>query len=203
MSKVQAFKAAARWDVAELSSLLHRQPELAKATDALGYGLLHRVALAEPRKLGRPAEDAVAAADLLLRAGADLEAVRLIPDDGELFPATPLWCATAWGRNRPLVEDLLRRGAKADWCLWAAVSGSDLALLSTLLGAKPALDLKTEGETPFFYAVRLRRFEAARLLAEAGADVVAPNRAGETPLDLAHRRRYPRDFLNWLSEAGA
>lgn len=36
MSKLQAFKAAARWDVAELSILLHRQPELTKATDHLG-----------------------------------------------------------------------------------------------------------------------------------------------------------------------
>jgi hypothetical protein len=137
MSKVLAFKAAARWDGPELSILLERQPWLAKATDQLGYTLLHRVAITEARKLDCPAEDAVAVATLLLAVGADLEAVRMIPDDGEPFPATPLWCATAWGRNLPLVKDFLRRGAKADWCLWAAVHNADLSLLSTLIGIHP------------------------------------------------------------------
>jgi ankyrin repeat protein len=202
MGAASAFQLAARWNLGELTILLEREPLLAQASDKLGYTLLHRVALAKTRKLGRPAEDAVAVANLLLAAGADLEAVRLIPDDGELFPATPLWCATAWGRNLPLVENFLRRGAKADWCLWAAVSSSDLPLLAMLLGVKPVLEHKIDGETPFFYAVRLRRFEAARMLAEVGADRDTRNRDGETPSELARRRGYPKALLNWLSGTG-
>lgn len=201
-SKAAAFKAAARWDMAELAVLLERQPSLARAIDHLGYTLLHRVALAEARKLGRPPEDAVAVAGMILAAGADLEAVRMIRDDGEVFPATAVWCATAWGRNPPLVMDFLRRGARADWCLWAAVSSSDFPLLSMLLGAKPALENRVDGETPFFYAVRLRRFEAARRLAEAGSNLDSRNRDGETPFELARRRGYPKAILDWLSGAG-
>jgi ankyrin repeat protein len=197
--RARAFKAAATWDLAGLAALLAGQPDLARAKDRIGYTLLHRAAMAQPVKLGRLPEDGVAVASVLLDAGAGLEAVRPIPDDGEIFAATPLWCATAFRRNRPLARDFLRRGAKADACLWAAVFGGDADLLSALLGVRPSLDLTADGETPFFYAVRLRRFAAARQLAEAGADPSRPNRAGETPLELARRRRYPKPILAWLA----
>jgi ankyrin repeat protein len=82
------------------------------------------------------------------------------------------------------------------------VFSADLPILSALLRAEPNLELKVDGETPFAYAVRLRRFEAARLLAEAGADLSSPNRAGETPLQLACRRGYPKAVLNWLNGVG-
>jgi ankyrin repeat protein len=109
-----------------------------------------------------------------------------------------VWCAASWGANLPLVTDLVRRGAKTDNCLFAAVYGKDIRILEQVLRAKPFLDPVNEDETPFFYAVRLKRLEAARMLAEAGADVRKPNGSGETPLQMAKRRGHPRKVIAWL-----
>jgi catechol 2,3-dioxygenase-like lactoylglutathione lyase family enzyme len=198
--KAAAFKAAAAWDLPALEAAVRAEPGLVRQVDKAGYTLLHRTALANAGKLGRPPENALALADFLLGQGADLEAVKTISDDGELFPATPVWCAASWGANLPLVTDLIRRGAKTDNCLFAAVYGKDIGILAQVLTAKPFLDPVAQDETPFFYAVRLKRLEAARMLAEAGADVSKPNGSGETPLQMARRRGYARHIIGWLED---
>jgi ankyrin repeat protein len=195
----EVFRAAAQWDAPALQRAVRADPNLVRQIDKAGYTLLHRASLADAEKLGRRPHEALAITDLLLDAGADLEAVKLIPDDGELFAATPVWCAASWGKNLPLVTNFVRRGAKTDNCLFAAVFGKDVRILEQVLAAKPFLDPVADGETPFFYAVRVRRLEAAGMLAEAGADIRKPNLAGETPLGLARRRRYPRKVIDWLA----
>jgi ankyrin repeat protein len=78
------------------------------------------------------------------------------------------------------------------------VFGHDIRILEQVLSARPFLDPIVGGETPFFYAVRTRRLDAARLLAAAGANPGKPNKTGETPLELALRRHYPRAVIDWL-----
>ena len=65
--------------------------------------------------------------ETLLRAGIPIDAVQSINDDGEVFPATALWYALAWGRNRGLASFLLKAGADPNRCMFALVYADDLA----------------------------------------------------------------------------
>ena len=85
----------------------------------------------------------------MLDGGAGLETAVPMDEDEEDFRATPLWYAVSRGENLPLVRFLLKRGADASYSLWAAVWRDDAVLCRDLLGAKPRLNLKAHGETPF------------------------------------------------------
>ena len=88
-------------------------------------------------------------------------------DEGE-FRATPRWYAVSRGENLPLVRFLLGRGADASYSLWAAVWRDDPVLCRELLNANPRLNLRAHGETPIFYAARLKRLKTLDL-SETGA----------------------------------
>lgn len=118
--------------------------------------------------LGEP--NGIKTVTVLLKAGANLEIeVPMGEDEGD-FRATPLWYAAARGENLPLVRFLLKNGADARYSLWAVVWLDDDALCRQLLKSKPRLNLRAHGETPIFYAARLRRLKTLVLLIEAGAD---------------------------------
>jgi ankyrin repeat protein len=120
--------------------------------------------------------------------------------DEDDFRATPLWYAVARGENRPLVRFLLKRGADASTSLWAAVWRDDAALCRELLKTKPRLNLVAHGETPIFYAARLQRLKALRLLIDAGADPGIRDPRGRDALDIARARRLPKDLIERLEE---
>lgn len=57
-------------------------------------------------------------------------------------------------------------------------------------GASPDLATK-DGTTPLFKAVANRVVPMAELLLDAGADPARPGKKGETPLELAERKKLP------------
>jgi hypothetical protein len=131
-------------------------------------------------------------------AGADLEhAVPMDEDEGD-FRATPLWYALARGENFPLVEFLLRRGANASYSLWTAVWRDDNLVCRALLKSKPELNLKAHGETPIFYAARLKRLATLVLLIDAGADPSIPDSIGRDSVAIARERKQPQEIIEQM-----
>ena len=141
-----------------------RTGALARAVDERGRTALHRCARTNGEKDGRDVADSLLVAKTLLAAGADVNAVHDIPDEGGSFKATPLWYAVAWGRNPRLVKLLLRAGATPKRCLWACVWADDLEMAKTLVKAGAPLDEVSGGETPLAYAVRTKKAAFLRLL---------------------------------------
>jgi ankyrin repeat protein len=122
-----------------------------------------------------------------------------MPEDEGEFRANPLWYAASRGRNLPLVRFLLKQGADPSYSLWTAVFSNDAALMRALLAAKPRLNLVAHGETPIFYAARLRRLNVLPLLIEAGADPSIKDPQGRDAVDIARARRLPKDIVERLA----
>jgi len=198
-SKTAVFNAAKAWDAAAVRVLLASSPSLARATDQKGRTALHLACAVKPddRALNEPAGAETAAA--LLGAGADLEAGAAMGEDEGDFRATPLWFAVARGENLPLARFLLERGADASTSLWAAVWRDDAAMCRELLESRPRLDLRAHGETPIFYAARLRRLKTLDLLIEAGADPSVEDDRGRDAIAIAQARRVPKDLIDRLT----
>lgn len=195
-SRTALFNAASMWDWPNVAALLAAAPELVAATDPQGHTALHRACAVKPGNGSTLLEaDGIRTVTTLLEAGADLEqAVPMDEEEGD-FRATPLWYAVARGENFPLVKFLLRRGANASYSLWAAVWRDDARVLSALLKSKPELDLKAEGETPIFYAARLKRLATLTLLIDAGADPSIPDPAGRDSIEIARQRKLPKEII--------
>ena len=96
---------------------------------------------------------------------------------------------------------LLRRGADASPALWAVVWRDDAATCRALLAARPRLDGVAEGETPIFYAARLRRLKTLALLIDAGADPSIPDARGRDAVAIAKARRLPATLVERLAAA--
>jgi ankyrin repeat protein len=84
--------------------------------------------------------------------------------------------------------------------LWATVWRDDAVLCRELLKAKPRLDLRAHGETPIFYAARLKRLKTLDLLIEAGADPTIADYHGRDAVEIARARRLPKSFIDRLSD---
>jgi uncharacterized protein len=134
----------------------------------------------------------------LLRAGADLEAEGLREEDEGDFRATPLWFAVARGQNMPLIKFLLRHGADPSYSLWAVVWQDDDVVCRELLTGKTRLNLRAHGETPMFYAARLKRLKTLALLVEAGADPTIRDKQGRDAIDIARARQLPKALIERL-----
>jgi ankyrin repeat protein len=135
----------------------------------------------------------------LLDAGAVLETAA--PADEGDHRSTPLWFAVAWGENLPLVQMLLKLGADPSYSLWAVVWRDDDVFCRELLMKNPRLDLRAHGETPIFYAARLKRLKTLDLLIEAGADPTIADDKGRDAIDIARARRLPKNLIDRLVDA--
>ncbi|CCE07120.1 hypothetical protein BRAS3843_1970004 [Bradyrhizobium sp. STM 3843] len=201
-SKSALFEAAKRWDAVSVAALTKAAPEFVRATDPKGRTALHVACAVKPAEgLGEP--DGIKTVTALLKAGADLEAHVPMPEEEGDFRANPVWYAACRGENVPLVRFLLKRGGDPSYSLWAAVWRDSADMLRTLLAAKPRLNLRAHGETPIFYAARLRRLKTLELLIKAGADPSIKDDRGRDALEIAKARRLPEDVTTRLERLRA
>jgi ankyrin repeat protein len=200
-SKTALFNAVKLWDVPAVEALLGVSPTLAQATDSKGRTALHLACSVKPsnRAIGEP--DGLRTVAALLKAGAGLEAEAPMDEDEGDFRATPLWYAVARGENLPLVQFLLRLGADPSYSLWAVVWRDDDVVCHELLKNRPRLDLRAHGETPIFYAARLKRLKTLDLLIEAGANPAIVDDKGRDALDIARARRLPKNLIDRLADS--
>jgi hypothetical protein len=198
-SKTSLFAAARIWDEPAVTEILTAAPGLVTATDSRGRTALHLACAVKPGSSTQLAEpNGIKTVATLLKAGADIEsAVPMGEDEGD-FRATPLWYVVSRGENLPLAEFLLQREAKASYSLWAAVWRDDDVLCRVLLKFKPELDLRAHGETPIFYAARLKRLKTLNLLIEAGANASIADFGGRDAVDIARARRLPGEIIERL-----
>jgi uncharacterized protein len=195
-SRKALFDAARIWDADGIKRLLAAAPELASARDPKGIMAIHIACRQKPASAGLREQNGIATIGALLDAGTPLEAAVILDD----FQATPVWYAVAHGRNLPLVRFLLKRGADASNCLWAAVWNDDAPTMRAILQTKPHLNELGEGETALFYAARLRRLKALDLLIDAGADPWVVDAKRRTAIDIARQRRIPNVFIKRMQK---
>jgi ankyrin repeat protein len=200
-SKTALFDAAKRWDIAAVKTILMAAPALVDASDARGRRALHVACAVKPDDGMLSEANGIKTVAALLEGGAGLEIEVPMDEDEGGFRATPLWYAVARGENLPLVRFLLKHGADASYSLWAAVWRDDDALCRQLLKAKPRLNLRAHGETPIFYAARLKRLKTLDLLIKAGADPRIKDHRGRDAADIARARHLPKDFIRRLTSA--
>jgi ankyrin repeat protein len=201
-SKTAFFDAAREWRAAEVAAMARERPELVAARDDRERTALHVCARREVTN-ATDVKAALATAKALVAAGADVNAIYVIPDDGDQFPATALWQALAWGRNRALGAYLLKRGSDPNHCLFALVWADDLESAKLVRRYGAELDELGHGETPLIYAVRHQRIGFAAWLLRQGCDVNVRDRRGFTALHHAVRKRLPSSTLRLLARRGA
>jgi ankyrin repeat protein len=194
-SKTARFDAAKRWEAGAVRVIVGAVPALAKATDPKGRTALHLACAVDPKSGNLGEKNGTKTVAALLAHGADLEAFVPMPADEGDFRANPLWYAVSRGRNLPLVRFLLKQGADASYSLWSVVFQNDAVMCRELLAAKPRLNLVAHGETPIFYAARLKRLKVLPLLIEAGADPTIKDPKGRDAVDIARARRLPKDMV--------
>lgn len=198
-TKTALFEAARRWEAGAVRVIATAMPSLAQATDPKGRTALHVACAVDPRTASLGEKDGTRTAAALLAVGAALEAFVPMPADEGDFRANPLWYAASRGRNLPLVRFLLKQGADPSYSLWTAVFQNDAPLMRVLLAAKPRLNLVAHGETPIFYAARLKRLNVLPLLIEAGADPAIRDPKGRDAVDIARARRLPKPLIERLA----
>jgi ankyrin repeat protein len=201
-SKTAFFEAAREWRAADVAAMAREVPELVAARDNSGRAALHVCSRRQPKDVAER-KRALATARALVAAGADVKAIHEIPDDGELFPATALWHALVWGRNRPLGAYLLAHGSDPNHCLFGLVWNDDLVAAKLVRRYGAELDEFGHGETPLIYAARHQRVRFAEWLLRQGADATLRDRRGFTALHHAVRRRLPSSMLRLLARSGA
>ncbi|WGS53773.1 ankyrin repeat domain-containing protein [Paraburkholderia sp. D15] len=202
-SKSSLFAAATNWNHAAVTAIVADAPGLLDASDPKGRNALHLACAVTPGGVHLGESHGLKTVSALLEAGSDLECVVPMDEDEGDFRATPLWYAVARGENLALVKFLIKRGANASYSLWAAVWRDDENLCRVLLGAQPELDLRAHGETPLFYAARLKRLKTLELLIEAGANASITDFKGRDAVDIARARRLPKQLIERLESLKA
>src|SRR5215211_936752 len=79
----------------------------------------------------------------------------------------------------------------------------DATLMRALLATKPRLNLRAHGETPIFYAARLKRLQTLELLIAAGADPTIQDDRGRDAVNIAKARRLPKPIIARLEQLRA
>jgi len=125
--------------------------------------------------------------------GADLH--DYVPLEEGRFKATPVWYAVAHGDNLALVKMLLRRGARADNCLYAAVWNDNAAVLREVLKTTPSINDAQAGEPVIVSAIRWRKLKTLDALIDAGADLSFRDANGRDVIFHARRKKLPAPVL--------
>ena len=171
--------------------------------DKAGKTPLHHCAGINSAEVKLPIVDSIRTARALLHAGADVNSDRVIIDEGEEFHARPLWYAVAWGKNFKLAEFLLKNGAEAVGCMWAACWAQDRKMAQVLRDFGADIDPVFHDETPLLMIVKSKRFKLARWLVENGANINFQDSQGFSALHYAIKRNHNLAQLEDLLKLGA
>lgn len=198
------FTSASILDVARVRRFLSKDPGLARARDEQGRTALHYLCASGLHGVApRGVQSCLKLADLLLDAGADVDAEWVASDGFPKTPRRPLWWAASWRKNAPLVERLLERGADPSAQLHEAAVESTAEILELLVAHGAAIDLKKQGRTPLHYLIGHRMPAHARWFLERGANANAKAPDGSTPLHLAATVGVRQEVLEDLIAHGA
>lgn len=204
MDKRAFIKAVRGWDSVAVADALAGEPALARYIDQIGKTPLHHCAEINPKKFQLQVAKSIATAKALLDAGADVNAVRVIIDDGEKFAATPLWYSVAWGKNLALARLLLETGAHPDDnAMGSAIWDQDLMMAELLRSHGGNIDHKFRGETPLLRTARARRLRLLNWLTENGADINVKDPAGYTVLHYSVKGAHTLGEIESLLKHGA
>ncbi len=185
---------AHRWSA--LAEGLAAKPELLGHRDERGRNWLHLACMVPGE-----AEASIRTADTLLGLGLGIDDAAFT--EGE-WRATPLWHAIAHGRNLPLAEHLLKRGANPNYSLFAAAWNHDRAAIRLLLAHGADVDEgAARGDTPLIGAVAWSRFDAAEELLEGGANVDFVTAKGQTALHMMLKKGSAPEHFHMFARYGA
>lgn len=203
MDKKAFIKHVRNWDASAVEKALKEDPQLSTFVDTNGKTTLHHMAGINPKKAKLEVSDSIKTAKALISSGADVNATRIIIDEGEEFRATALWYAAAWGENFDLVKFFLKNGSDPNQCMWAAAWNKDLKLAKLLRSYGADIDPVFHHETPLLQIVKSRRLEMLDWLVEQGADINFQDDKGFAALHYAVNKAYPLAEVKSILDHGA
>jgi ankyrin repeat protein len=193
-SKSGFFNAAKLWDLASITTILRAAPELVDARDPKGLNALHMACAVKPGKTSLGEPNGLKTAGMLLDAGIDVNAAAFEEDDGR-WKANAVWFAVSRGRNLPLVKFLLKRGGDPTFAMFATMWGPKPDFLRALLKFTPSVNHMSHGSTALHTAANPNKLTFLGMLLDAGADPWIKDAAGLTAIDLAKKRRVPKEYI--------
>ena len=186
MDKRAFIRSVRNWQAEAVGTALAADRVLAKYTDKIGKTPLHHCAEIDAKKLHLNTNDSLETARALLAAEADVNAIRIIMDDGEEFHASPLWYAVAWGKNYDLARLLLENGAHpVDNAIGSAIWDQDLRMAELLRTHGANIDHVSRNETPLLRTVKGRRLKLLKWMIDHGADINFQDASGYAGLHYA------------------
>jgi uncharacterized protein len=179
---------------------LDESPELMAYRDERGRNWLHVCCSVNPKKTKQPVADSIKTADVLLKAGFDVNDAAFT--EGDWFHATPLWYAVSRGENLELAKFLLKRGSNPNNALWAASFNHDLDAIRLLV--RSGADIDQDGpETPFLGAVKWSLFDSAEELLKLGANPNWQDAKKMTALHYMLKKGSEKKYVAMLVKYGA
>lgn len=196
ISKTRMFALVKGLDCPAVRDALALYPEASSYRNERGKNLLHLCCGIDITKQRLLAADSVKMAGVLLEASIDLNEPAFT--EGE-WKATPLWFAIAHGQNLELAAFLIERGADPEHCMWAAAYNNNPDAIKLLVAAGAQADPHGD-DTPFMFAIKWSRFDSARALLDAGANVNFQDPGGRTALHCLLKKRSAPEFVRMLLE---
>lgn len=200
VSKTRMLELVRTWQWKDVDAGLREHRALLNVRDERGRNWLHVCCSVNPKNGKLKVANSVKTADVLLRAGLDINTEAFREGD---WKATPLWYAVSRGENLMLAKHLLQHGSDPNHCLWAAAFRDDIAAIKLLVSAGAKVDAVAEDETPFLSAVKVSHFTAAKALLALGANIDFQDRKGMTALHYMLKKDSEVKHLRMVIEHGA
>lgn len=203
MDKRTFIRSVRNWESDTVKSVLAKDSSLSMYKDQNGKAALHHCAETNAQKTGLSVADSIKTARALISAGADVNALRIIMDEGEEFHARPLWYAVAWGKNFELARFLLGKGADPNDCMFAAVWDENLRIAKLLHSHGAEIDPVAHDGTPLLLMIKSKRFKLLDWIIARGANINSQDDKGYTGLHFAVKRKFTLAQVKMLLDHGA